>query len=257
MAVSPPAAPNAGRTVPAVQRPGSSADRACAVIPPRPSRGHAKPACARTIPLGGHIRMSNFSRRPRRSRLRTAAIALGAAALLALSATAVLAHDPLATANAYVPANGSVVEWRPAGDHPRQFPGHVPPGRQRRGPERPRRAGARRRGRRPRRNRRAEPQQRQATGDHHQEPHHGRQVHGHLDHHGLRRPRGLERRERRVGGGLAAGVYRAHEATTTTSSSNTVIATTVGVIIVILIAAGAVLFWFRRRRDNMSQESDS
>ena len=32
------------------------------------------------------------------------------AALLALGATAALAHDPLATANAYVPANGSVVD---------------------------------------------------------------------------------------------------------------------------------------------------
>jgi LPXTG-motif cell wall-anchored protein len=41
------------------------------------------------------------------------------------------------------------------------------------------------------------------------------------------------------------------------SSSGTVIAAVVGIAIVILIGAGAMLFWKRRRRDEFDQEQDS
>lgn len=202
--------------------------------------------------------MSNIALRPRLSRLRTAAIALGASALLALSATAALAHDPLATANAYVPANGSVVDGAlPATilvnfqDTFRQAGNAADP---------------------------SVPVARvlDAAGADHvatavQNPNNAKQL-------------VITTKNRTTAGkytvtwtitasdGHAVSndgsdvseegsplVFTVHTSasTSTTTSSNTVIAATVGVVIVILVAAGAVLFWFRRRRHNMSQESDS
>ncbi len=202
--------------------------------------------------------MSNIAFRPRLSRLRTAAVALGTAVLLAFGATAALAHDPLATANAYVPANGSVVDgalpatilvnfqdtFRQAGD---AADPSVPVARV------------------------LDP----AGADHVatavQNPNNAKQL-------------VITTKNRTTAGkytvtwtitasdGHAVSndgsdvseegsplVFTVHTSasTTTTSSSNTVIATTVGVIVVVVIAVGAILFWFRRRRDNMSQESNS
>jgi LPXTG-motif cell wall-anchored protein len=210
--------------------------------------------------------MSHCSRRPRVSRLRTAAIAVGAAALLVLGATAALAHDPLATANAYVPANGSVVDdGLPATilvnfqDTFRQAGSAADP---------------------------SVPAARvlDASGTDHvatalQNPNNAKQLvittknrttPGKYtvtwtitasDGHAVSND-GSDVSEEgsplvftaRTGASAAAKT----STNTTTSSSTTVIATTVGVILVILIAAGGLLFWRRRRRrDNMSRESDA
>ena len=66
-----------------------------------------------------------------------------------------------------------------------------------------------------------------------------------------------------VAAGTATGANTATsgQGTTTSSSSSsstgTIVAAIVGVGIVILIGAGAILFWKRRRRDEFSQGSDS
>ena len=210
--------------------------------------------------------MSNSALRPRLSRVRTAAVALVTAVFLAFGATAALAHDPLATANAYVPANGSVVDGAlPATilvsfqDTFRQAGNAADP---------------------------SVPVARvlDAAGADHaatavQNPNNAKQLvittknrttAGKYtvtwtitasDGHAVSND-GSDVSEE--GSPLvftvhtsASAAAKASTGTTTTSSSNTVIATTVGVILVILIAAGAVLFWFRRQRDNLSKDSDS
>ena len=208
--------------------------------------------------------MSILTVRPRRSRLRTAAVALATVALLALGATVALAHDPLASANPYVPANDSVVSgalpatilvnfqdtFRQAGDvaNPSVPVAHV----------------------------------RDSSGVDHvanavQNPNNAKQlvittkdrtVPGKYtviwtitasDGHAVSNDGGDVSEE----GSPLIFTVRATTAaakaatSTSTSTSTTVIAAAVGVILVILIGAGAVLFWFRRRRDNMSRESDS
>ncbi len=53
------------------------------------------------------------------------------------------------------------------------------------------------------------------------------------------------------------GTSTSSSSSSSSSSSGTVIAAIVGIGIVILFGAGAMLFWKRRRRDEFSQESDS
>jgi len=209
--------------------------------------------------------MLRLTVRPRPSRLRTTAIGLLAAALLALGSSVALAHDPLAATNAYVPANDTVVSgalpatilvnfqntFRQAGSatDPSVAVAHVL----------------------------------DSSGVDHvasavQNPNDAKQL-------------VITTNDRTVPGKytvtwtitasdgdvvsnngsdvaeegsplvftVRTSASAAAKASTSTASStsNTVIATTIGVILVILIGAGAVLFWFRRRRDNMSQESDS
>jgi LPXTG-motif cell wall-anchored protein len=211
--------------------------------------------------------MSMLPLRPRRVGLRTAAIALGTAALLALGATAALAHDPLTTTNAYVPANGAVI----AGELPATILVNFQ--------DTFRQAGNA-----------ADPsvpvaRVLDAAGVDHvasavQNPNNAKQLvitttdrttPGQYtvtwtitasDGHAVSND-GSDVSEEgsplvftvRTSGSAVAKTSTG--APTATSSSNTAIATTIGVVVVILIAAGAILFWFRRRRDNMSQESDS
>jgi len=211
--------------------------------------------------------MSMFTVPPRLFRVRTAAIALGTAALLALGATAALAHDPLAVTNAYVPANGSVVTGAlPATilvnfqDTFRQAGNAADP---------------------------SVPVARvlDSSGADHvasaeQNPNNAKQLvittkdrttPGRYtvtwtitasDGHAVSND-GSDVSEEgsplifTVHGTSSAAPTASSATPAAKSSSNTVIATTIGVIVVVLIAAGAVLFWFRRRRDNLSQESDS
>jgi LPXTG-motif cell wall-anchored protein len=196
-----------------------------------------------------------------------AAIALGTAALLALGATAALAHDPLTVTNAYVPANGSVVQGAlPATilvnfqDTFRQAGNAADP---------------------------SVPVARvlDAAGVDHlatavQNPNNAKQLvittkdrmtPGRYtvtwtitasDGHAVSND-GSDVSEEgaplvftvRTSGSAAAKASAGTPAST--SSSNTVLVTSIGVVVVVLIAAGAVLFWFRRRRDNMSRGSDS
>jgi len=211
--------------------------------------------------------MSILNARPRLSRARIAAIALDTAALLALGATAALAHDPLTVTNAYVPANGSVVEgalpttilvnfqdtFRQAGN---AADPSVPVARVL-----------------------------DATGLDHvatavQNPNNAKQLvittkdrttAGKYtvtwtitasDGHAVSND-GRDVSEEgaplvftvRTSGSAAAKASAGNPAST--SSSNIALVTTISAVIVVLIAAGAVLFWFRRRRDTMSQDSDS
>jgi methionine-rich copper-binding protein CopC len=211
--------------------------------------------------------MSIFNTRPRLSHARMAAIALGTATLLALGATAALAHDPLTVTNAYVPANGSVVQGAlPATilvnfqDTFRQAGNAADP---------------------------SVPVARvlDAAGVDHlatavQNPNNAKQLvittkdrttPGKYtvtwtitasDGHAVSND-GSDVSEEgaplvftvRTSGSAAAKASAGTPASA--SSSNTVLVTSIGVVVVVLIAAGAVLFWFRRRRDNMSQGSDS
>lgn len=210
--------------------------------------------------------MSILPLRTRGSGLRTAAIALGTAALLALGASAALAHDPLTTTNAYVPASGSVI----AGELPATiFVNFQDTFRQAGNAADPSVPVAR---------------VLDAAGVDHvasavQNPNNAKQLvittsdrttpdkytvtwtitasDGHaVSNDGsdvAEEGSPLVFTVRTSGSAVAKTSTRAP---TSTWSSITAIATTIGVVVV-LIAAGAVLFWFRRRRDNMSQESDS
>lgn len=209
--------------------------------------------------------MSKSALRPRLFRLRVAAIALGTAALLALGATAALAHDPLAATDAYVPANGSVVDGALPATILVNFQN---PFRQAGSDTDPSVPVAR---------------VLDSSGTDHvatavQNPNNAKQV-------------VITTKDRTIPGRYtvtwtitasdgdvvsnngsdvaeegsplvftvraSASAAAKASTSTTTSSSTTIIATTVGVVLVILIAAAAALFWFRRRRDNMSQGSDS
>jgi len=209
--------------------------------------------------------MSKSDLRPRLVRLRAAGIALGTAALLALGATAALAHDPLAPTKAYVPANGSVVDGALPATILVNFQN---PFRQAGSTTDPSVPVAR---------------VLDSSGTDHvaaavQNPNDARQLVMTTKDRGVSGKytvtwtitasdgdvvsnNGSDVAEEgsplvftvRTSGSAAAKA----STSATTSTSTTVIATTVGVVLVALIAAAAVLFWFRRRRDNMSQGSDS
>jgi methionine-rich copper-binding protein CopC len=209
--------------------------------------------------------MSILTARPRPSRVRAPAIALATAALVELGATVALAHDPLAAANPYVPADDAVVSgalpatilvnfqdtFRQAGDAAdSSLPvarvldtsgtDHLASATQ--SPNDAKQLVITTKDR-------TSPGKYTVTwtvtaSDGHAVSNDGRDV-------------------SEAGSPLTftvrASASTAAKASTTTSksTSSTVVATTIGVLVVILIAAGAVLFWFRRRRDNMSQESGS
>jgi methionine-rich copper-binding protein CopC len=211
--------------------------------------------------------MSILCVRPRLSRMRTAAIALAAAWLLALGATTALAHDPLAATNSYMPAGGSVV----AGELPATIIVNFQnPFRQ---------AGSATDANIP------VASVLDSSGVNHiasavQNPNDAKQLVLTTKHRTTPGKYTVTWTITAADGDVVSnnggdvfeegsplvftvgnsGRAAANASTPTPaakSSSNTAIATTIGVVIVVLIAAGAVVFWFRRRHDNMSQESDS